>query len=390
MVAIYLASRLVDGLFIWLLAGSQVSGRPPGYHVAVPTTGQAGYRDIVTNWDAQWYWDIVLHGYPHTAVDAAGEPVQSSLAFFPLFPKIAKLLGDATGLPFDIVGPTLSLCLGAAAFLVVFHLLADVAGTARAVLGLCVLTCFVSAPILQTAYTESLALLLLGLALLLLHRRQYLWAILPVAVLGLTRNIALALVPVIVLHGLVRLRQARQSTGATPVPVGRLALLLTATLLSTLEWPAMAGLITGERNAYFVTMKAWPGYTSSVLRPPWVDLVLSAPVVWQLLAATLVVLVLALLFRPNLRSWGPELWGWAASYPAYIFATTGVTLSFLRYLLLAFPFVLVVAGPATTQRQQRVRIAAVALACLVGLAAQWWWIGNALVIKPRNGGYAYP
>jgi len=37
-----------------------------------------------------------------------------------------------------------------------------------------------------------------------------------------------------------------------------------------------------------------------------------------------------------------------------------------------------------------VRIAAVALACLVGLAAQWWWIGNALVIKPRNGGYAYP
>ena len=180
-VALYGVSRAVGAVFIVLGARRQVpvDQLPTGYHSTVPSTLPAGYRDVVTNWDGQWYWDIVLHGYPTSAVDAAGEPVQTSLAFFPLYPTLVRALTAVTGLGFDVVAPTLSLVLGAAAFLVLFVLLRDVVGRTRALLGLAVLTCSVTAPVLQTAYTESLALLLVATPLLLLRRRRYLWAVLP-------------------------------------------------------------------------------------------------------------------------------------------------------------------------------------------------------------------
>jgi hypothetical protein len=341
----------------------------------------------VTTWDAQWYWDIVLHGYPDSAVDAAGQPVQTSLAFFPLYPTVVRALTRVTGLGFDVVAPTLSLLLGAAAFLVLFRLLADVAGRTRALLGLAVLTCFVSAPILQTAYTESLALLLVAATLLLLRQRRYLWALLPVVLLGLTRNITVVLAPVILLHWFVAWRRA--GAGA-PVRHGRLAVLLTVSVLAAAEWPLLAGVVTGERDAYFTTMQAWPGYTSSVLHPPWLDMVASSGPVGWLLALAFVGLAAALLLRPAIRSWGPELWGWAAVYPAYIFAASGVTLSLLRYLLLAFPYVLVLAPHAPTAASRRLRLTVVVAACLLGLAGQWWWVSSVLVITRRENGFAYP
>lgn len=387
----YVATRLLNAAFIVMSAPRQLTGSqlPPGYHSVVPAGSPAGYSDIVTNWDGQWYWDIVQHGYPGSALDAAGEPTQTSLAFYPLYPTLCRILTQATGLGFEVVAPTLSLLLGAAAFMVLYRLMADVAGRTRALLGVAALSCFVSAPILQAAYTESLALALVALTLLLIRRQHYAWAVLPILLLGLTRNITLALVPVVALHWYCRARAAR--IGQAPRPRhAAIVMVLVACVAATAEWPMLAALITGEPGAYATTLKAWPGFTSSPLHPPLLDLVRDAgPAGWAV-AGLLVALLAALLARPGVRAWGPELWGWAACYPLYIVGVASISLSFLRYFLLAFPFVLAVVPPAATPRQRQVRLVSVTAVCLLGLVTQWWWIANVLVIAPHGHGYAFP
>jgi hypothetical protein len=389
--AAYFGARLLDAWFIVVAARRQapMSRLPPGYHATVPLAHPAGYRDVVTNWDGQWYWDIVLHGYPSTALDASGHPTQSSLAFYPLYPQLCRLLMGLTRLPFDLVAPVLSLVLGAAAFVVLFQLLSAVAGPRRAMLGTALLSCFVSAPVFQIAYTESLALLLLATTLLLLRRQQYLWALIPVALLGLTRNITLVLLPVIALHWVVTTRQTsrRRESGAHHAA---LAILMGSTVLSAAEWPLITALITGQRRAYFDTLSAWPGFTASPLDPPWLGLVRDAgPTAW-LATALLVAGIAALLLRRSAFAWGPEVWGWAAFYPAYVVLATGVSMSILRYFVLAFPYVLVVAGNAVTAGQRRLRTVAVVAVCVAGLCAQWWWVGNLLVIPARTHGFVFP
>lgn len=386
---LYGVSRLVGALFIARAAPGQVpvGQLPEGYKSTVPHGSPAGYGDVVTNWDGQWYWDIVLRGYPGSAVGAAGEPVQTSLAFYPLYPTLVRALTDATGLGFAVVAPTLSLVLGAGAFLVLFPLLRDVVGRTRALLALAALTCFVSAPILQTAYTESLALLLVAAALLLLRRRRYVWVAVPVVLLGLTRNITVALAPVIVLHWVAMRR------GARPVETVRhrsLAALLAVCLLATALWPLLAGLLTGEMDAYLTTLKAWPGFTGSVFEPPWVAEVTRVGALGWLFAGA-VALGWALLFcSRQVRRWGPELAGWGAVYPVYIVLTTGATLSLLRYLLLAFPLALLLVPEVRTRGRAVARAVLVAAACALGLLAQWWWVSTVLVVHARPGGFIFP
>lgn len=387
----YFGARLLDAWFIVVAARRQVpmTKLPPGYHAAVATAHPAGYRDVVTNWDGQWYWDIVLRGYPNTALDASGHPAQTSLAFYPLYPQLCRLLMGATRLPFDIVAPLLSLLLGAAAFVVLFSLLTAVAGRPRALLGTAILSCFVSAPVFQIAYTESLALLLVTTTLLLLRREQYLWALVPVALLGLTRNITLVLVPVMLLHWVVRSRQAGRLR-ENRIPHWRVAVLVCATGLSATEWPVITAALTGQPKAYFDTLKAWPGFTASPLSPPWLGLIRDAGPAGWVAAGLLVAGLAAVLIRRSALAWGPELWGWAAAYPLYILLATGVSMSILRYSILAFPFVLTVAGNAATQRQRRLRLAVSVAVCVAGLWAQWWWVNTLLVIPPRTHGFVFP
>src|SRR4029077_1161515 len=70
-----------------------------------------------------------------------------------------------------------------------------------AVVGVCT---FISAPVLQMTYTESLALLLVVLNLVLIRARHYWWVALTLVLLALTRNVVVAMAPVLVAHGGVR------------------------------------------------------------------------------------------------------------------------------------------------------------------------------------------
>jgi hypothetical protein len=325
-------------------------------------------------------------------VDAAGQPVQTSLAFYPLYPMLVRLGTTLTGVDFRYVAPALSLVLGAAAFVVLHRLLRQVAGSRRALLGLAVLGCFVSAPALQIAYTESLALLLVAATLLLLRRGAYGWAVVTVLLLGLTRNISLALAPVVAVHWVAATRSARQGRRG-PVSLREnlgCGALLAATVAAAAEWPLLAGVVTGEPDAYLTTMKAWPGFSTSVLNPPWLALVRSSGA-WLWIVLVITVLAFgAIMAMPTARQWGPELWSWACSYPVYLFAGVSVSTSFLRYLLLCFPFVLSVVPSARTREQRRTQLLVVAAVCVLGLASQWWWVREVLVLPPRTNGFVFP
>lgn len=392
--AVYAASRAVSAVFIVVAARAQAAVPPSlsSYHQTVPGRIPAGYRDVAVNWDAQWYWDIVLHGYPDSALGPDGQPVQTSLAFYPLYPMLCRLVGWLTGLDFTVVGPTVSLLLGAAAVVMVHRLVSTAVGSDRGLLVVVLLCTAMASPVLQIAYTESLGLLLVATALHLLQRRRYGWTLLPVVLLGLTRNITVVLAAVVLLHWAVRTHAARRALGpdGDQVPHLRLAGLFLVTLAATATWPAVVGVITGEANGYLTTMKAWPGFTSSPLHPPWVEAFTGSGPVVLALGVLLVIAFALVMSRASVRAWGPELWGWTVAYVGYVALTTSASSSIVRYLFMAFPLALVLVPAADGPDRVRRRAAVVVLFVALGLVAQWFWVREFLVLAGPNFAFLFP
>jgi hypothetical protein len=283
-----------------------------------------------------------------------------------------------TGLGFTFVGPAVSVVLGAVAVVVLFRLVQDALGTTAARMAT-VLTCTViSAPVLQASYAESLAFLLVSSCLLLLRRRRYAWMALAIVLLALTRNVVLAMTPVILLHGAVRWRTRADDSFTTRdrLSVGGLAALSVA---GAGLWPAIAAAVTGEVSAYTQTIAAWSGGLRVLTAWPRAFFqVAGAP---GLVVLFLVLFCLfGLLVRPAARSWGPELWGWAVAYPSYLLLATGVTASTPRHILLAFPLSLLVVDLIRSLSPRVVRTCVMGLTVCGGLALQWLWIANFLVV----------
>jgi hypothetical protein len=168
-------------------------------------------------------------------------------------------------------------------------------------------------------------------------------------------------------------------------------MLVFVSVAATAIWPITVGLVTGEPDAYFATMKAWPGYTGSPLDPPWLDAALRAgPRGWAIAGGLALLFVLVLAGRPQ-RAWGPELWGWTVSYSLYVFLATGFTSSVIRYMLLNFPLALVLMpsrsdDPRWEHRSTRI----VTLSCALGILLQAVWIRQILVNVGDRGGWGYP
>ena len=92
-----------------------------------------------------------------------------------------------------MVASTLALVCGAAAAMVIAVLLRDRVGPRVAFAAVLVYATFVASPILQVAYTESLAMLLLAAFLLALSRERWLVASALALGIGVTRPIAVPL-----------------------------------------------------------------------------------------------------------------------------------------------------------------------------------------------------
>lgn len=378
---VYGAARAVSALIFVVVASHQAAN---------PWTDAAPSYSAYTGgmWDAGWYRQIADNGYPETLPrDADGTVQQNAWAFFPLYPLLVRALTGLTGLGWDVVAPTLSLLLGGAAMLTIYRLVEEGApalAARRPGLGLAtvaVASTFVAAPVLQVGYTESLALLLVSSALLLVVRGRYLWAVPVVLALGFTRPVALPIACVVVWHGvmiLVRRRKELPPAAPQPATVARWAVLLVTAVAAGFVWPVVCRLVTGVPDAYFLTQEAWRGTGAVVPVVPWFTVAdwLFGDVGAWLLVALLVVIAVVVLW-PGARL-GPEMQAWTGAYLAYLVLVLEPGTSLVRFLLLAFPlFTLLVAWT-----RSRAWLAAVIVAGVVG---QVWWLWTLWRLVPPSG-----
>jgi hypothetical protein len=383
---VYAIARLVDLVFVLLAARHQIAipagaTNLAGYHIWEPSPASPGYGDVASNWDGQWYFNIASRGYPTSIPrDAAGQVVQNPWGFYPIYPLIAGAIMRVSGLGFTVVAPILSFLLGAGAVIVIFRLINQGSGRFAASATVLLTCTYMAAPAMQIAYTESLALLLIGTALLLLRNRRYGWLVPVLVTLALTRAVALAFVPVVVVHGVVRYR--RRSVDPFPLPdrwrvVGLVCLSVGVTGL----WPAIAALRTGDPASYTQTMSSWgtTGKLPVLIQFPTFAWAEGGALGLAILLA-IIGLIALIVLRRGARAWDPEIRAWAGFYPLYLLLATAVSTTNIRHLFLAFPLIWPFPDEPGTTAGRRRTLALVALLAILGLLMQWVWISQFLIL----------
>jgi len=382
--AVYAATRLIDALFILIVARHQIalSGIIDGYHVTLPSPADPGYATVASNWDGQWFMQIANVGYPDNLPrDSAGEVTMNAWAFPPAYPMLVRIVMAATGLNFYIAASTLSLVLGAVAVTVLFQLMQQATNHFTAC-ATTVLTCtFVASPVLQLAYSESLALLLVCLSLTLLRAQRYVWLSLVILLLALTKPIGLALAPVIVIHGLWRYR-LRASTPFGQRDMWPIAGTAVLSVAAAGLWPAIVAFVTGVPSAYLQSELAWglPG-RSRILTAWFADAWTRGGAGGLALLLFVVTLLAGVVIRPGAGEWGVEVRAWAATYPTYLLLVTTPQTSILRLFIFAFPFLWPFPESPKSTSERRMRLTAVVLMALGGLALQWVWVSDLLIVS---------
>jgi hypothetical protein len=361
---VFVFGRLISTAMLIWFADHQLANEWTSAH---PSLG-----DFSSIWDGRWYNLIAENGYPRILPhDANGEVEKNSWAFLPLYPAICKLLMLVSGLDWNTAAISVSVASAFAATLVIYRLFAHFLQAQQAFFAVVLFSVAPVAPIYQVAYAESLQLLLIAAALLLLVKQQYLW-IIPVALLlGFTRPGALALALTLGLHGLFRFFKDRGSR----FPVRERWQLVAATsvsLIAGFAWAAIAGFVTGIPNAYVQTELAWRapyvGWIELVPFTPWMQAAnywFGTPMSYVIFGGALA-LFAAVIFAPASRRLGLDMRLWMFSYSVYLLAVFFPQSSTFRILAPMFPALGMFAAPKS--KVYRV------LLVIAFIVAQWFWI----------------
>ncbi len=402
----YLMTRL---FVVWLLSGPAAAEQR-----RVGGLLWAGYAQFVTIWDGQWYARIADTGYPvPLPVDQFGDVHQSEWAFYPLFPLLVRLV-MAFGPPFWVAAELVNVVAAAACAWLAYRLLAAGRGhpgdrarfaayrrAAAVTVGLWLL--YPATTVLQIAYTEALALLLVLGVLAAMHRHRYGVALGLVLALGFARAVAAPLAFVVLVHLVLRWRRERIATqeampdqGFATQHVRRVQVrvwwfsglaVFGGTIIAGVVWPVLVGWLTGRTDAFFAVQATWGQRPERGPFLPWwnwlsAEFGLPVAVLWALV---LVTVCLSMLSRYG--AWMPlELRAWGLAYPLYIFAVTAPSTSMIRFLLLDLPaFGVLAAVMLGDPRLGRVRRwwPVGPLLCLPVLAwTVYWWSTVVLVFTP--------
>ena len=173
--------------------------------------GKANFADAFANWDGKWYTLIARDGYSY-------EPGQmSSVAFYPAFPMLGRAVAWVTGMPH---GQALALASNVLLFAALILLMdyarrrfpsgpAYVADYSALAMALCPLAFF-----FRVAYTESLFVFLMVLAMYAMHRRwPVVWIALVVGLSTATRATGVALIPPLMFYIWTRQPELKRRLG---------------------------------------------------------------------------------------------------------------------------------------------------------------------------------
>ena len=385
---VFLLARALNAVMIGLASGRQIAIPSVGLggRLAIASPASPDFWVIAANWDGRWYGAIATYGYPdHLPVDAGGQVLPNAYAFPPLYPMLARLVMFVTGLDFTVAGPIVSFLCGAIAMMLVYRLVADTAGRLAGALTVLLLCAYVSAPVFEISYSESLTLLLICSALWLLSGRRYALVALALLLLALTRPIGLAVVLVILVHGVTRFRNRSKEEFPVRQRFWVLGLAGVGALLAGL-WPLCVALMTGRPSGYLDSITA-----SSQLRTPramtdWLSLAWQRAGVLGLLALLMGVMACVwLVRRRGAREWSVEVRAWAWAYPLFLFFATGPDSSTIRHGILAFPLMWPFVE-RTIGRERKMQLAFVLVLVAFGLVAQWYWISDYLIVTSRVDG----
>jgi len=372
---VYLLARLVTTTF--LLVGAALADSRFGNGA---TIGSLSMR-----WDGQWYWVVATMGYPaELPLDDAGDVAQNAWAFMPVYPWISRGLSFVLGGQYPLAAIVVSVVAGYLACLVLFHVLTERIDRTAAVWAVALFAAGPLAALFQMGYAESLFLLWLLLALLLLVRRRFGWLYLLIPLMGYTRPGVLAFALLLALYGIHRALRRRDD----PLPTTQIAHIITLGLLAAavgFSWQVIAGVVTGDPSAYLDTELSWRrGWTGDGEGRfvPFEGFAQASAIwfrLWGLpeaagyIAPGLLVAAIAalLLWERHVRALGVEIRLWSASYVVYLLLVFFPQSSIFRLLLPLAPLYGALALPRSTVW----RVSMLSL----GLLGQWWWIHEMLV-----------
>ena len=369
MLAIWLATRLVTTSLFLYAAGIQGDNYWTKAHPA--------YFDFLNIWDAEWFWRIFDHGYPSILpLGDSGAVMQNEWAFMPVFPALVKLVNLATGIEFKFAAPIVASLASFGAALLIYRFAQRITSRAAALWSVALIGLWCASPVLQVGYAESLGLLFLAAALILIEKRSYLMSLIPIGLLAFTRPGALAFGLLFALLWLVRHRKATKD--AEPFAARERLQIATAAAASSLlgfGWSLCAWVITGRPDAYVATELAWrAGYTNSETLVPFSGLFESATFHFGnpagYCALVLIALLVAYAFsKPGMRKLGTTANLWTAAYLFYLAAVFFPQSSTFRLLIPAFPLLIALAGPVSRSNRWAQLLAVSSL-----IALQLWWL----------------
>ena len=393
---LYVAARLVSaGIF---MAAALHQGVNPWF------PAKPDYWSFVNIWDARWYGQILQNGYPEVLpTDDAGNVQENAWAFYALFPALGRVVAGLTGLHPAFSLTLIAMVCGLGAALVIYRLFRHKASHRTALWGTLFVSTFPVSPVLQVPYAESLNLLLLATALLLVVTRRYLWALPAVVLLCLSRPTGVpfaAMVGLLFLHrGWQHYKASRQARGVDPgaAPGGTpgaaphtgtqlwsLAGLTAVSGMAALLWPGIAWAVTGDIQAYTKTESVWRGHDLVPFKP-WFDtgVLLFGPVLGALAPFVFVALFTMVLMSRPVRALGPELRLWCACYMGYLLIFLHPQTSTFRMLLPLFPLALSAALISRSRAYRGTVVVMFVLLQIVWIVWLWAW-------APLPGGGDYP
>jgi len=275
---------------------------------------------------------------------------------------------QATGWSFPVSAVTVSLILGAIAMILMYRIAEPHVGWIGAAGLVAIACCFASAPLLQVAYSESLALCLVLWSLTHLSKQQYWWALVPLLLLSFTRLITPPLGFVVIFHVWIRVRYRREKINGRESVA--LFVYVVCSLVGVAVWSWVASSLGGGVGA------SRAGSMVSNYSGGWFGAAYAHSTLGGISLGVLALTFLVGVLR-QWRSWGPELSAWAAGYPLFILLVTPPTTGLVRYLLLAFPLGLAFVG-SDGQVPWR-RTVRVGLVCGVFFGIQVLWVRYSFV-----------
>lgn len=341
--------------------------------------GGAHWWDVLGTWDGWWYLQVAEHGYHPTPLIPLGSDglftvQQNSVAFFPLYPALIRMVSETTGLGLygsGILVSVVSSFVAAAGIYAVISLLAGArAGTIAA--GLWAVA--PGAGVEWAVYSESLFVALAAWTCYAVMTRRWPAAGLLAFVAGLNRPTSAVLIGAVGLAALWAL--ARPATRREHGVRGPVCAMVVAPL-GLLFYVAWVGWSTGEAMAYFrLQREGWAhyfdygAYTWDVLRNLAVGrgdypFAFSTPdlLSLQLVVALPFVIALMLRRRPPL-----VLVAYTLATIVTVLGTQQMFGNTMRYLLPVFPLLL---APAAALARQKLPTLAVFFTT-AALASGWY------------------